>query len=146
MKRIEAYHQQVILIVGFIGGLVFAGLVLVVGNPAFILGSSEPAILASPKAYLNFVAAWLAFTSGLSGITVVMSLRALSMKFRSWKGHRRMYSMVDLLTGAVFVFFEASLAFILAPVNEVVSLVLFVLLAIIFAATTAWMVKARKSE
>jgi threonine/homoserine/homoserine lactone efflux protein len=134
LKRIEAFHEQVILIVGFLGGVVFAGLVLVVGNPDFILNAKIVGFSGgTPSEYLQFASGFLAFLSGLCAITVMISLSALSQKFNSMRGRRLLWKYIDWTVGVILALFIGALLLIVWPVDEDWTTIPVFLVASIFA-------------
>ncbi len=134
LKRIQEFHQQTILIVGFIGGIVFAGFVLVLGNPDFILNGNVNGFIGggNPQLYLRFVASYLAFESGMCVIVVVESLLALTLPFQSIKGHLRFWKYVDWGVGVVFSTFIAGLPVLLWPLMQDWSFVPIIPLIVVF--------------
>jgi hypothetical protein len=121
VKRLEEYHKQLITIVGFLGGFLFAGLVLVLGNQDFILNSSvfREGFLgtATPEEFLQVVVAYLASVSAFSMIVVSISLRALTLEFQSIEGRKMLYKWVDWCAGIMFAAFVGALYLLLGPVN-----------------------------
>lgn|GEM_PF-2543505 len=114
-ERIRKHHEQSIVVIGFMGAMTFAGLVLILSNPSFILvpltKSGEGGI-----DYLQTLAFMLTFVSGLSGVTVVVNFLALSFDLTE-KGEERVYRMTFVLMFTVFLGFEVSLTYILNTVN-----------------------------
>jgi hypothetical protein len=146
LQRYQRWHEQVILIVGFIGGIVFAGLVLVMGNQGFILNTSATSFLfgiTSTEGWLELTAGWLAFVSGLSVITVVFSLFALTQRF-STAGHRFLLRGSAVMVGAVFSMFEMSLTLLLWPLVGSWAFLPQILLVAIFLSFLRVLAKARR--
>lgn len=117
-ERMQAFHEQVILVVGFLGGIVFAGLVLILGNPSFIMKNP---ITGSPtglgESYFEVLVALLTLVCGLSAVTVLFALlcRVLPMSVR---GMSMMYRRVYAMAGATFATFMGALYLIVGPVIQ----------------------------
>jgi heme A synthase len=131
--RIRTFHEQVVLVVSFLGGIVFAGFVLVIGNDGFIMNSTVlPQHNIKPQDFLLDVSVFLALLSGLSAITVIHSLFSLTWNFRSLKGMRRNFLMGYVLLGAVLFLFVLSFSYLLEPIDFEVAIFLnFVLIVIL---------------
>lgn len=114
-ERFQKHHEQSILVIGFMGAITFAGLVLILSNPDFILHPITPSGEGN-LGYLQTLAFMLTFVSGLSGITVVVNFLALSFELTE-KGEERVYWMTFGLMLLVFVGFEICLTYILNAVN-----------------------------
>jgi hypothetical protein len=148
LRRLKTFHQQAIPVVGFVGAGAFAAMVLVLGNPDFILNS---AVLAktpngfgniSPEGYLQLLAGYLAFVAGLASITIVMSLRALG-RFRSIRGRILMYRMVSDSMAVSTGLFLGGLYLILAPVSIVAAIESTVFLVGALSIEFVWLRHAR---
>jgi len=148
IRRIESHHQNVIAVVGFLGSLVFAGLVLVVENPSFLLNpqsfetSSSWSVAARQEYFLSLVFV-LMTVSALCIITCFVSMMALVFRFRSLRGKRTMYSVTYWATGVCFLGFVGSLYLVTAPINGAVALfatgvsVVFFVVLVIFSSWAA---------
>jgi hypothetical protein len=151
LKRYEHFYQQVITIVGLLGGFTFAGLVLVLGNQSFILNSSvfhwtPNPLRASPEQYVQIVAVYFATVSVFSSIVAFISLRALTMRFRSLRGRRRMYRVVNLCAGIVYSSFVGALYLLLGPLNPWLSVLSAVVATVSLVILTSILLRARELE
>ncbi|MDE1852575.1 MAG: hypothetical protein KGI38_02375 [Thaumarchaeota archaeon] len=140
-EQVQRLHEQAILVVGFLGAAAFAGLVLILGNPTFILNSTSE----GGETYLQAVAFMLVFVSGLSGITVAVSFLAMSTRM-TVEGAKRVYRMTFNLIIIVFVGFEVCLTFIFNAVNIDLALVSNTILVIVAFLTTRVVLSARDTS
>ena len=120
------FHENVILIIGFLGAIVFAGLVLIIQSPNFILhnpnfNGTGTAFSRTPTEYFDTLVWTLAITVELSAILVIASLAILAEPFRT-KGFRFAREVIEILTIIVFFMFLFSVYLILIPVSGTVAL------------------------
>ena len=110
-------HENVILIAGFLGAIAFAGLVLIVQSPSFILDKTNIGGMPSGS-YLNLVVGLLGFTVILSGIAVVASLSVLveSRRF-SERGLYWAQYIIECLMIAVFILFIVGVFLVIVPLS-----------------------------
>ncbi len=141
IQRLERLHQQVIIVVGFLGAAAFAGLVLILGNPNFILNSPSE----GGEGYLQDVAFILVFVSGMSGVTVMMSFLAMIWRLTN-EGARRVYNVTLGLTMVVFIGFEIGLTFIFNAVNLGLALLSNTILSFTFLVVLMVIISARERE
>ena len=97
---------------------------MVVGNPSFVLNSPSaevPGGLFTPQQYLQFLAGYLVFVSGFSAVTAFMSLRALTLRFKTVGALLQMYRVVKVSTNIVIALFILALVLLVIPISEEVS-------------------------
>jgi hypothetical protein len=120
---LESYHEQVILIMGFLGALLFAGLIFVIQSPSFITNSTTFTIAYvhlsknSEEIYFQILITYLALVAGLSSITSIMSMRARTATFFTRRQMIRTYNLIDFCFALVFTLFMISFMLILIPIN-----------------------------
>jgi hypothetical protein len=125
-RRAETFHQNVIFVVGFLGSLVFAGLVLVIENPSFILSpeSFETSFLWSVSArqgYFVFIVGLLSAISALCIITCFISMMAQFTRYRHRKGRDFMRMVSYGAVGVCLTSFVFALYVITAAIDVTVA-------------------------
>lgn len=122
IRRIETHHKNAIQIVGFLGAIEFAGLVLVVQSPNFIISPLKFETAYSWGAnlqqwYFQFLISFLTVVSVLCIATCLVSMLALSRKYPNMKARKRVYSLTYWATGVCFLAFLSSAYFIVVPID-----------------------------
>lgn len=113
IRRIENYFESTIIFESFLGAIVFAGLVLVLQNTAFITNATD-----APEGFLQLVLFVMGLTSGLAAITAWLGLHGLTMYYSSMEGRMRVYGLARRTGSIVWGSFFITISLLVYPVNS----------------------------
>ena len=154
--KLETLFQQTILVEGFFGAIAFAGLILLLGNQAFVLNSTVGERWGITNLlYLHLLAAEYTFLSGVCVLAAGISLFALEdLKEMTLKGANRVWNVVRAEVVITFFGFMSTLyttfnvvaEFLSNRVNEALIVVAFISLYVLTQARRQEPRKRKKKE
>lgn len=140
------YHEQVIVVSGFIGGITFAGLVFILQSASFAhIAESSGAVIAfmkpfEPREYVSGLEVLLGGISFLCTFICIICAYIRSEQIEP-EGQKKLYEFVDWCFTFAFVGFMIAIASIIFPFSPAGTGVLIgfaVAVTIIFGVIYAW--------